>query len=86
MEIQDAIKDLNHEISEMDPQEAIEALEELYRALPNLIFLLKLTQLKDAHADPDIEPCTANPQGRAKTRPHHDPLEDRRPHRTTDRE
>ncbi|MBA7547768.1 hypothetical protein ES705_40204 [subsurface metagenome] len=45
MEIQEAIKDLDREISEMDLQEAIETLEELYRALPNLIFLLKLTQI-----------------------------------------
>jgi len=46
MEIQEAIKDLDQEISEMNPQEAIEALEELYRVLPNLIFLMKLIQLK----------------------------------------
>jgi len=42
MEIQEAIKDLDREISEMDPREAIQALEELHQALPNLIFLMKM--------------------------------------------
>lgn len=43
MEIQEAFKDLDREISEMDPLEAIQLLEDLHRALPHLIFLMKLS-------------------------------------------
>lgn len=45
MELQEALENLDSEISELTPQEAIAVLEDLYKALPMLIFILKLSQL-----------------------------------------
>ncbi|GAH93658.1 unnamed protein product [marine sediment metagenome] len=46
MEIQEAIKDLDRELSKMTPDEAVEALEALREAIPAFILLIKLSQLK----------------------------------------
>lgn len=43
MEIQAAIEDLDQGLSELTPHEVVEVLEDLYQALPMLIFLLKLS-------------------------------------------
>lgn len=45
MELQEALENLDREISELTPQEAIAVLEDLHKALPMLIFIMKVAQL-----------------------------------------
>lgn len=54
MDVHEALKNLDHELAEMTPHEAVRVLEELYQALPTLIFMMKLTLTVNEAVD-DVE-------------------------------
>jgi len=53
MAVHEALKNLDHELAEMTPQEAVRVLEELHQALPTLIFIMKIALTATKAVDVD---------------------------------